>query len=115
MRGRPGGVAHGPWSAEITRGRHEPAPRCFFCGMGLPAHALWLFGRNAEARAGKPVPLSSSMPPSGDEVAAAERQAGIRALRRHHSGTLQYHERVTQVKLIVEASTGQIVMPVEPT
>jgi hypothetical protein len=44
-----------------------------------------------------------------------DRFAGVRALRRHHAGTLALHERIAQIKLILEASTGRIVMPVEPT
>jgi len=52
------------------------------------------------------------MPPA-DQI-ADDRHAGVRALRRHHEGTLQHHERVQQVRLVIEASSGRIVMPVEP-
>ena len=53
-------------------------------------------------------------PPPPPSPTPLERHAGVRALRRHHSGTLQHYERVTQVKLVIEAASGQIVMPVEP-
>jgi hypothetical protein len=46
---------------------------------------------------------------------ADDRHAAVRALRRHHSGTLALHERISQVKIILDAATGRIVMPVEPT
>jgi hypothetical protein len=49
-----------------------------------------------------------------DDLADDDRHAAIRGLRRHHLGTLQHHERVAQVKLIVESSSGRLVMPVEP-
>jgi hypothetical protein len=52
--------------------------------------------------------------PEPRESPADDRFAGVRALRRHHQGTLQFHERVAQVKLVVEGLSGQIVMPVEP-
>ena len=52
--------------------------------------------------------------PHRDELTADDRHAGVRALHRHHRGTLQHFERVSEVKLIVEASSGQIVMPIEP-
>jgi hypothetical protein len=47
-------------------------------------------------------------------ILADDRSAGIRALRRHHRATLQHHERVAEVKFVLEAATRQIVMPVEP-
>lgn len=49
-----------------------------------------------------------------DDILADDRSAGIRALRRHHRATLQHHERVSEVKFVLEAATGQVVMPVEP-
>lgn len=49
-----------------------------------------------------------------DDILADDRNAGIRALRRHHRATLQHHERVSEVKFVLEAATGQVVMPVEP-
>ncbi len=49
-----------------------------------------------------------------DDPTADDRHAAVRALRRHHHGTLQLHERVSEVKLVLEADSGQIVMPIEP-
>jgi len=52
--------------------------------------------------------------PVPDDITADDRHAGVRALRRHHEGTLQFHERVVQVRLVIESSSGAVVMPVEP-
>jgi hypothetical protein len=57
----------------------------------------------------------SSPHSTSDPTPTDDRQAAVRALRRHHAGTLQLHERVAQVKMVIEAATGRIVMPVEPT
>src|SRR3982751_1049507 len=53
--------------------------------------------------------------PDPEDITADERHAGVRMLRRFHQGTLQFQERVAQVRFILEAATGQFVMPVEPT
>jgi hypothetical protein len=50
------------------------------------------------------------IPPATPE----DRFGPIRALRRHHQGTLQFHERVAQIKLVLEGASGQYVLPVEP-
>ncbi|MBY0310684.1 MAG: hypothetical protein K2W85_01300 [Phycisphaerales bacterium] len=39
---------------------------------------------------------------------------GVRALRLHHEGALQYQERRADVRYIVESATGQLLIPVEP-
>lgn len=43
------------------------------------------------------------------------RTAGLRAVRRYHEGSLAFHERRAEVRFVVEAGTGRLVMPVEPT
>ncbi len=39
---------------------------------------------------------------------------GVRWLRLHHEGVLQYLERRADVRFIVEPATGQLLLPVEP-
>ncbi len=48
------------------------------------------------------------------ETTPEDRFAGVRALRRHHQGTLQFYERVAQVKLVLEGASGLFTLPVEP-
>jgi hypothetical protein len=50
------------------------------------------------------------MPDEPSEV----RAAGLRALRRYHEGALAWFERRADVRFVVEASTGRLVMPLEP-
>lgn len=38
---------------------------------------------------------------------------GVRLLRTYHEGTLQYLERRAEVRFVVEAATGQLLLPVE--
>ena len=57
-----------------------------------------------------PPPPSQSHAPD----ATPDEHAGVRTLRRFHQGTLQFYERVAQIRLVLEGSSGQVVMPVEP-
>ncbi len=49
-----------------------------------------------------------------EDITSDDRHSGIRALRRHHRATLQHHERVAEVRFVLEAASGKVVMPVEP-
>jgi hypothetical protein len=58
-----------------------------------------------------PAPGTSSPTPPSPRDPAPD---GLRLLRRYHEGTLQHQERRAEVCFILEASTGQIVLPTEP-
>lgn len=49
-------------------------------------------------------PSSSPRPPES---------RGVRLVRAHHEGVLQYLERRADVRFIIESATGQLLMPVE--
>lgn len=39
---------------------------------------------------------------------------GHRLLRRHHEATLQYHERRSEVRFVVDGAVGDLVLPADP-
>lgn len=53
-------------------------------------------------------------PPSDPDTPADGRFADLRMLRRYKEGALGYFERRADVKFIIEAASGKLVLPVEP-